>query len=66
MLSSETQYNLREFFQIIGDYELSIEQLRQKLAANLDFEPYSAFMRLDRSNNKAIAADELLAFLHEN
>jgi len=59
MLSVETQYNLREFFQTLGDYELSIEQLRQVLASNLDFEPYACFLRLDRSMNKSIGPEEI-------
>ena len=66
MLSVETQYNLREFFQTLGDYELSIEHLRQKLASNPDFEPYGAFLRLDKSNSKTLSGEEILSFLHEN
>ena len=48
MLSVETQTRIRDFLKAIGDYELSIESLRQTLASYRHFEPYSAFLRLDR------------------
>jgi Ca2+-binding EF-hand superfamily protein len=66
MLSVETKHNIREFLQTIGDYELSIEQLRQRLAANPDFEPYAAFLRLDKGQMKNLSPEDLLIFLHEN
>ena len=50
MLSVETQTKIRDFLKAIGDYELSIEGLRQNLASNITFEPYSAFLRIDRQN----------------
>ena len=59
MLSVETQYKLREFLQTIGDYELNIESLRQKLASLYEFEPYSTFMRLDRSGMKCITSKDI-------
>ena len=66
MLSVETQYKLRELFQTLGNYELSIEALRQHLASLPEFEPYSAFLRLDRSCSKCIRAQDILMFLQEN
>ena len=39
---------------------------RQRLCANRDFAPYSAFMRLDRDANESISVKELLNFLRDN
>ena len=49
MLSVETQTKIRDFLKAIADYELSIESLRQTLSSFRHFEPYSAFLRLDRA-----------------
>ena len=59
MLSVETLYKLREFLQTIGDFELNIESLRQKLASLYEFEPYSAFLRLDRSGMKSVSSKDI-------
>ena len=66
MLTPETSFKLREFFQTIGEFELQIEAQRQRIASIFEFEPYSAFMRLDRTGTKAITAIDIATFLQEN
>ena len=57
---------MRELFETLGNYELSIEALRQSLSSLLEFEPYSAFLRLDRHNKKCINSHDIWIFLQEN
>ena len=66
MLSVETQTKIRDFLKAIGDYELSIEGLRQNLASILQFEPYSSFLRIDRQNQRCITSESIRGFLNEN
>ena len=63
MLGLETQYCLRDYLKGIADKELEIERQRQILGEIQDFEPYAAFCRLNRHDDKRITADEIFAFL---
>jgi hypothetical protein len=63
MLGIESQQKLTAFFQKIAAQELQVETHRQKLGRVCDFEPYSAFCRINRSGSKLICAQELNAFL---
>ena len=40
--------------------------LRQFLCVNINFEPYSAFQRIDRNEDSFITPTDLLNFLREN
>lgn len=46
--------------------EASLESLRQALGVNRDFEPLSAFQRIDRNDDLCVTAHEILRFLREN
>mgnify|MGYP000503844184 CR=1 FL=1 len=63
MLGLETQYLLRDFLQTVADHELEIERQRQILGELVEFEPYAAFCRLNRYQDKRITADEIFRFL---
>lgn len=63
MLGLDTQYKLREFLRTIAERELDIERQRQILAEIRDFEPYAAFCRLNRHQDKRITADEIYNYL---
>jgi hypothetical protein len=47
---------LAELFLLIAEEEQHIERRRQRLAALPDFEPYSAYSRLDRLNRGFITS----------
>ena len=63
MLGLDTQYSLRDYLKEIAEKELEIERQRQILGEIQDFEPYAAFCRLNRHDDKRITADEIYAFL---
>lgn len=63
MLGLETQYCLRDFLRTIAERELEIERQRQILGEIIEFEPYAAFCRLNRHEDKRITADEIYSFL---
>jgi len=63
MLSIDTQYKLREFFQAVAEEELIIERQRELLANLSDFEPYAAFQRINRKCDNKITALEIYSFL---
>lgn len=63
MLGLESQYDLRDFLRTIAERELQIEGQRQLLGAIHDFEPYAAFCRLNRHDDKRITQDEIYNFL---
>jgi hypothetical protein len=60
------QLQLKKLLLIISKGEKSIERQRQRLAKNEKFEPYAAFMRVDRDENGVIGSVEILRFLREN
>ena len=51
---------------MVAEEEIAIERQRQSLARHPDFEPYSAFSRLDRENKGFICGKEIKDFLIEN
>ena len=63
MLGLETQYCLRDLLRNIAERELDIERNRQILGEILEFEPYAAFCRVNRHEDKKITADEIYSFL---
>lgn len=63
VLTQETQNRIKSYLQAIGEYELNIEALRQRLASLHEFEPYGAFMRLDYNGNKSVSSHEIRDFL---
>jgi len=50
----------------IANAERQIERCRQQLAEELDFEPYTAFRRVDRGGNGYLSSYELTDFLRDN
>ena len=65
-LSVKTQKTLVQFFRNIADLELNVEEYRQKLAAQYDFEPYAAFCRLDADGDKELYTVDFYNYLKEN
>ena len=49
----------------IATNELVVEGKRQKLAVLYDFEPYSAFVRIDRNGDNKIDSGDMFHFLIE-
>ncbi|CAG9312033.1 unnamed protein product [Blepharisma stoltei] len=66
MLKSESEYKLAKLFASLGEYELSVEVIRQVLGEHPDFEPFSIFKALDKSENSYLSAFDLLHFLRQN
>jgi hypothetical protein len=62
MFGHESRIKLKEIFVYCAEQEIAIEKVRQILAAMRDFEPYTAFKRIDRENNGFIDADALTLF----
>ena len=62
MFGHESKLKVKEILLYHADQEIAIEKLRQILAAMRDFEPYTAFKRIDRSNCGTINEQSLLAF----
>mmetsp|Transcript_10806 Transcript_10806/g.13575 ORF Transcript_10806/g.13575 Transcript_10806/m.13575 type:complete len:184 (+) Transcript_10806:327-878(+) len=50
----------------VAEEEMSIERQRQSLCKLVEFEPYSAFSRIDRENKGFICGKEIKDFLVEN
>ncbi len=48
-ITAESNEKVRDILVFVGDNEVKIEKMRQTLCKQSDFEPYSAFMRIDRS-----------------
>lgn len=46
--------------------ELNVEEYRQKLAMQYDFEPYAAFCRMDADGDKHLFTLDFYNFMHEN
>jgi Ca2+-binding EF-hand superfamily protein len=66
MLSPDTKNKLKDFLMAIANGELAVEKRRQSLAMLGDFEPYSAFIRIDRNGDNIIDAGDVAQFLAEN
>jgi hypothetical protein len=50
----------------MGERELDIERHRQILSEIKDFEPYAAFCRINRHQDKRVTHEEIWRFLQEN
>lgn len=66
MLSQDSEYRLAKLFNGIAEAEISIEATRQVLGEHQDFEPFSIFKALDKSQNSYLSAYDLLTFLRQN
>jgi len=64
--SSDLRIKLKEIFVYYAEQEIAVEKIRQILAAMRDFEPYTAFKRIDRNNEGFIDAQALTHFQREN
>jgi hypothetical protein len=58
-----TKSKLGELLLTIAEDELIIEQQRQMLASMQEFEPYSAFTRLDRENKGFVTGRDIQQFI---
>ena len=65
MLSTDSSYLLKQVLDVVSETEIVIESLRQQLAHEKTFSPYTAFCRLDKSARERINAVDLLCFLKE-
>ena len=54
----ESKLKIKDILVYTAEQEIGIEKLRQILAAMRDFEPYTAFKRIDRSNEGFIGAED--------
>lgn len=66
MFGYDSKLKLKELLLFIADNELAIEKMRQILASITDFEPYTAFRRIDRNGTGFIGVKELCHFEREN
>ena len=57
---------LADLLLTMSAFEQQIELKRQYLAMNENFEPYSAFQRLDRQNSGYLASRDFLNYLRDN
>ena len=65
-LSKDASSLLADLLVTIAKYEQKIELKRQYLATNENFEPYSAFQRLDRTEIGFLTSRTLLNFVRDN
>ena len=66
MISLQTELNLAHLLKAIADSEKQVEIVRQVLAEQRDFEPYTAFKRIDELGVGYIRDADLHMFLKEN
>ena len=66
MLSHHTAHQFKDFLLAVGNGELSVENLRQQLAHNREFEAFSVFVRLDRAQDGVLDAHDIADFLRGN
>jgi len=66
MIGLQTELKLAQLLKNIADGEKEIEVVRQVLAEQPDFEPYTAFKRIDRDGSGYISTWELHNFLRDN
>ena len=57
-----TKKRMAKLLMCIGEQEQSLEQARQALCNCLQFEPYTAFKRLDRNGQGYITVYDVLEF----
>jgi len=63
MSYNEWEFQLTKFFLINIEAEREVEYLRTELGRLSLFEPYAAFKRIDRHNNKKIDMLDITRFL---
>ena len=66
MLALSTKNKLKDLLYQIGNQEKQLEVLRQILCEQLEFEPYAAFRRIDRSRRGFRTSTDILEFLSHN
>lgn len=59
MLSSTAQAKLCELFLVLSEEEREIEVIRQVLCEQVEFEPYAAFIRIDRLKQGFLTAFDI-------
>lgn len=64
-LSSVVRSRLAALLLTVAEEEAQIEMNRQNLARLVEFEPYSAFSRIDRDNRGYLCGREIQQFLVE-
>ena len=63
MLGYQTELKLANLFKSIADGEKQIEVTRQVLAEQNQFEPYTAFKRIDRLSHGDLSVYDIHRFL---
>ena len=63
MLGFQTELKLANIFRTIAENEKLSEITRQSLAEQNEFEPYTAFKRIDRSSNGYLSVYDIHRFL---
>lgn len=63
MVSLDNEIRLANMLTVVGEGEMSIEQIRQRLAKQAGFDPYTLFRVLDKSGKGFITCDEVQFFL---
>jgi len=66
LFSHDSQLKLKEFFLVLAKAEIRIEKERQILAAMPEFEPFSAFQRINKTRDGLLSALQILNFLRDN
>lgn len=66
MFGQESKQRMKELFVYTAEQEISLEKLRQILCSMREFEPYTAFKRIDRGNSGLIDRKALCQFQREN
>ena len=66
MFGQESKIKLKDLLVFTANQEIQIEKLRQILCAMRDFEPYTAFKRIDRANIGLVDRHSLCQFQREN
>ena len=59
MFGHESKLKVKEVLVYVAEQEIAIERLRQILSAMRDFEPYTAFKRIDRRNTGYLDAESM-------
>ena len=62
MFGYDSKVFLMQLLTAIGQGEVEVESLRQRLCALKDFDPYLVFKRIQTKNNQ-ISADDMLRFM---
>lgn len=65
MLGGQTQLRLCNYLKAVADAEISIEVSRTVLAEKKEFEPHTAFRRIDKLNRGYITVGDMIEFLEE-